>query len=964
MGYLDENFEEQKESLTPKDISKKYSVLISFLNQEKISVDLISNSKDKSRFFIKNDIAFFSPSQKKVLKMVQESAGWKQNINFNHFLNEVQKSEFNLYFKDNKNLTKLDFGNQEKKLKLSLFKVQKENFFPLKKGHFVFVLKEKVLPKFVVFKNENIFYIQDDILYRQKVSESLVGILKRIFKKQYFELKNIYSEKYVTKLTSSEILNLNQIIQDAFADFDFETALEPKFNYQKNNQAKKVFEIYFDNEQKELKIKPVVDYGFLKVDISKNIKRVYKDNQYFFVYKNEDLESLYLKEENYKIKYTEVDEQFETNFYKYIYSFLKESGFNKTLKLEKRGQKGIENFIRNNWDFYKNFDGELVFKKDKINTQSSLFKSNLDISMSDKNNWLEVETEIFIGKEKYNIDFLEKFLESKDDFFYKENGERVEVKNKEELQKFIYILKTFRIKNTGKTQISKNNAFVLNEFFKQDQTYSVSKNKIFKNFINDLKNKKNFENIKIDKRYEDILREYQKKGVEWILFLKHYGFSGILADDMGLGKTLQVLAVLDMYKVKNKPSLVVCPKTLIQNWKDEIQKYAPNLKYIDVTGDQQERKKQIKSLKKYDVVLTSYSLLQKDIELYNQEDFDFNYLILDEAQYIKNFRTKNAKVVKNIDADYKLALSGTPVENNLTELWSLFDFLMPGFLGSIKDFENAFVNSKESEKLNFLRKKISPFILRREKTQVLKQLPSKTVQNMYVQNTDDQNVLYQEILKSTKKEIFEKINKDGFGKSYLHILSALTKLRQVCNHPNLVLKEKDFRKFSSAKLDLFLNLTQEIVSEKRKVLVFSQFTSMLDILSESLDQKKIKYEVLTGKTKNRKEVIENFSKSKNTNVFLISLKVGGLGLNLTQADTVIIFDPWWNIAVEKQAEDRVYRIGQKNKVNVYKLISKNTVEEKILKLQKKKSFLFDSVMKESGDFSKKLNIDDIKDIFE
>jgi len=452
--------------------------------------------------------------------------------------------------------------------------------------------------------------------------------------------------------------------------------------------------------------------------------------------------------------------------------------------------------------------------------------------------------------------------------------------------------------------------------------------------------------------------------------LKKYHFGGILADDMGLGKTLQALVLLLMCKEKkeNIPSLVVAPKTLLNNWLDEVSKFVPKLRVVIIDGFPKERMEIIKKAKNYDLIITSYSVLQKDFEVYQKNKLKFNYCILDEAQFIKNHKTKNAQIVKKIDANYRLALTGTPLENSVSEIWSVFDFLMPGFLGKnsffVKNYQNPIMKRNDVKTLKHLKSKILPFMLRRVKENVLKELPPKIEKVSKIELTTDQSVLYQEVLVNIKKEVFDVVKEKGFKKAQINILAGLTKLRQVCNHPNLLMKKDNFRLYHSAKVDLFLELVQEIFKAKRKVLVFSQFTSMLDILASELDDKKIKFVYLSGRTKKRAEVIKQFNENSDITVFLISLKAGGTGLNLTTADNVIIFDPWWNPSVERQAVDRTHRIGQKNSVNVYRLITKGTIEEKIVLLQDRKKALFDSLIGESEDMFKKLTWDDVQKLFE
>ena len=334
----------------------------------------------------------------------------------------------------------------------------------------------------------------------------------------------------------------------------------------------------------------------------------------------------------------------------------------------------------------------------------------------------------------------------------------------------------------------------------------------------------------------------------------------------------------------------------------------------------------------YDLIILSYSTLKQDENYLLKTDRSFQYVVLDEAQFIKNQATKSAQVVKRLKADYRLALTGTPFENNVSEIWSIFDFLMPGFLGTheqfFKRFHKPIMEESDQEALEQLRQKIQPFMLRRTKSEVLKELPAKIERVSACRLSDAQTILYQEILANVRSDIFATVERQGFKRSHIHILAALTKLRQVCNHPALLAKDIDWRRYESTKLDTCLELIQEAIDGKHKVLVFSQFTSMLDIVSEALKDQNVAHHYLSGKTRNRQQVIDDFNENPRIPVFLISLRAGGTGLNLTAADTVIIFDPWWNPSVEHQAVDRTHRIGQKRMVNVYRLLTLGTIEEK------------------------------------
>ena len=460
-------------------------------------------------------------------------------------------------------------------------------------------------------------------------------------------------------------------------------------------------------------------------------------------------------------------------------------------------------------------------------------------------------------------------------------------------------------------------------------------------------------------------REYQLKGFGWLWFMYKYGLNCILADDMGLGKTLQALTVLQKAKEEDgpMPTLVIAPTTVVFNWESEIQKFAPTLSCLKLQGG--ERKQFFKKIPEYDVIITSYALVRRDIA--KLKDINFRYVILDESQNIKNATSQTAQAVKQLNSQHKLALSGTPIENKLEELWSVFDFLMPGFLFSMADFNSRYVNPimERQDKIveKRLKLQIYPFILRRMKRDVAKDLPDKVENIAYCELTDEQKDFYLQVLDSTKEELFKSIEQNGLEKSRLSIFSALLRMRQICCHPRLYDKNNVKNVISSGKFEKLKVMLEEIISEKHRILLFSQFVDMLDIVKAWLDKSGIKYEYLTGKTKDRQGAVERFNNDPTIPIFLISLKAGGTGLNLTGADYVIHYDPWWNPAVEDQATDRAYRIGQKKKVFVYRLITRNTVEEKIQKLKTIKRNLVDSVISVDRNITKSLTMDDIREIF-
>ncbi|MBS1140807.1 MAG: SNF2-related:Helicase, C-terminal:SWIM Zn-finger [Proteobacteria bacterium] len=462
------------------------------------------------------------------------------------------------------------------------------------------------------------------------------------------------------------------------------------------------------------------------------------------------------------------------------------------------------------------------------------------------------------------------------------------------------------------------------------------------------------------------LRPYQKEGLAWLQFLREHELSGILADDMGLGKTAQTLAHLLLEKEAGrleKPALIILPTSLIFNWKNEAARFAPDLKVLSLHGP--ERKTQFGEITKHDVILTTYPLLWRDADELMQHSY--HLLILDEAQTVKNAQSQSAEAVRKIDARHRLCLTGTPLENHLGELWSQFDFLLPGFLGTSKQFNRHWRTPIEKQgdmaRRSLLARRIRPFILRRKKEDVAQELPPKTIIIRSVELEGAQRDLYETVRAAMDAKVRDEIASKGFARSQIVILDALLKLRQVCCDPRLV-KANSARKVTErAKLDLLMAMLPELVDEGRRVLVFSQFTSMLALIEHELDKAGITYVTLTGDTVDREVPIRRFQDCE-VPIFLISLKAGGVGLNLTAADTVIHYDPWWNPAVENQATDRAHRLGQDKPVFVYKLIVSGSIEEKILALQERKAELAAGILSDDHRVDVKFGTDDLAALFE
>jgi SNF2 family DNA or RNA helicase len=461
------------------------------------------------------------------------------------------------------------------------------------------------------------------------------------------------------------------------------------------------------------------------------------------------------------------------------------------------------------------------------------------------------------------------------------------------------------------------------------------------------------------------LREYQREGLGWMQFLTRFGFGGCLADDMGVGKTIQVLALLETRREQRaaagngeagprRPSLVVVPRSLVFNWKEEAARFTPKLSVLDHTG----LARNTDHFVRHDVVLTTYGTLRRDAARF--QNIEFDYLILDEAQAIKNSETESAKAVRLLKGRHRLALSGTPVENHLGELWSLFEFLNPGMLGSAGVFKLAggAMRNPDQETRQLLAHALRPFILRRTKEQVASELPAKTEQTIYCEMEAAQRKLYNELRAYYRDSLLKKVDEQGLAKSKMHVLEALLRLRQAACHPGLLDESRAHE--PSAKLEVLLAQLSEVLEEGHKALVFSQFTSLLALVRERLDVRRVPYAYVDGGTTNRKAEVDRFQTDPQCPLFLLSLKAGGLGLNLTAAEYVFLLDPWWNPAVESQAIDRAHRIGQTQRVFAYRLIARDTVEEKVLELQKTKRDLAAAIMGEDNSLIRDLKREDLE----
>ncbi len=571
----------------------------------------------------------------------------------------------------------------------------------------------------------------------------------------------------------------------------------------------------------------------------------------------------------------------------------------------------------------------------------------LDISQS-RNGYMSMKLDIDgVDSNEYREIFSS--YKNNNRLYRMKNGAYLDLKDNdlEQAFKLIDILNIYN--DFDNMKIPNNKAIYLEKLIEEEDLSFVNGSKYVSNVVKKFDKVKS-KNYEVPKDLNATLRDYQVSGFEFFKTLSDYQFGGILADEMGLGKTIQTIAFL--LSNKDKKSIVITPTALIYNWKNELEKFAPTLKVGLLHAAKSEREKILDNIDNYDVILTTYTTYKNDIDKYKNINFD--YCIIDEAQNIKNPDAIITKAIKNVNAKVRFALTGTPIENNLMELWSIFDFIMPGYLYNKSKFKSIFVNNDKN--IIELKNLIKPFILRRTKKEVITELPDKIEQKIIIDLEKEHKRAYKGYVNLITRKIKEN-NQDN-----ITVFSYLTKLRQLCLSPELMVKNYQGK---NSKLDVLINIIND--SSDEKILVFSQFTKVLEVIGKRLNEENISYSYLDGKTsaKDRVKLVEEFN-TNNNKVFLISLKAGGTGLNLTSANIVVHFDPWWNPAVEDQASDRAHRIGQKNVVNVIKLIAKDTAEERVINLQETKKELIEDVINGNLDNSstlKNLSKDDIIDLF-
>ncbi len=971
-----------------KTLSEKYYLIIG--TRYSLSIDIYLNKNDARNnwpiapeVILQSEAHRLSDSQKDLFSLLRAVSFRNADADLGTLFTLLASSNLPVYLTKKSRGNLLSFNASPKKIPAQLFKqVSETTHFSAQtpRTDFIFAFTKPLYEDgkvYSFFGKQHIILIraQNHTVEIHPVSSAistLAATLTQTVRDQSLPViehrKQDTANLWETVLDEEHIINFNRFLTDVEKAFDLTTSLRPLFSIQQSSIATPVISVEYDSDRHTLDIRATIDYGFAKVDVSQALYKSMQGGGMNFKRNRLDGRKQYhIVLEKDTIHYARIDHAQESALFQKLHADDR-FGFTKKMRCVRKGAKNISLYHTQHWPHLQNLKHPIEYTRHRFAFIEEQFKADVRVDMDANNDWLTFDVNVYCGEDRVTLDDLKRYIHDKEDFIRMNDGRLLKISNTKDLERFVLMLESFHQKENDRFEGRAYHAPELENIFTNSPYYNAKFEKSFRKFMTEAQSGKPVEKVTMPASISKTLRTYQKDGVHWMHFLRKYRFAGILADDMGLGKTLQALTLLDMHKHDKEPSIVVCPKTLLFNWEQETTKFFPDIKTLIIEGTPAERAEKIRHIKDYDLIITSYPSLKKDFPTYEKTGQHFHYCFIDEAQFMKNHKTQNAQVVKKIPADYRLALTGTPLENNVSEVWSIFDFLMPGFLGNyatfVKKFQTPIMKNNDARALDELRKKVSCFMLRRTKEKVLTELPPKVEQTLLCELEEAQNVLYQEILANVKSNIFNTVKEKGFAKSHIHILAGLTKLRQVCNHPALLLKDKDFDQYESAKLKIFEELIEEIVSSDRKVLVFSQFTQMLDILQEVLRKKGVEHLYLSGKTKNRKELVQAFNEDATKKVFLISLKAGGTGLNLTSADNVIIFDPWWNPSVENQAVDRAHRMGQTKSVNVYRLVTKGTIEEKILKLQEKKQFLFDNLVNESKDLFQKLTWGDIKELFE
>ncbi|MBG6063042.1 SNF2 family DNA or RNA helicase [Flavobacterium sp. CG_9.1] len=734
---------------------------------------------------------------------------------------------------------------------------------------------------------------------------------------------------------------IEKVILPLSKKFEIQTTIFKKSKAKIENESIEKQIYMSDLEGHYIVFKPVIQYGKTLVPVFSNelLLEATEDSKITYQDRNQSFEDNFIEE------FRSLHPKFETQ--ESMFFLTPEELFENYWMLhatERMKQLGITVF------------GANELKSFKFNLNKPVIRVNLKSDID----WFDIEIDISFGNQKVNIKELQKAFLKKSNYVALGDG-TLGILPEEWMKKFANYFKTGEVKKNG-IEMSNYQFGIIEELYEEMDTKPAFLEELYNKKMR-LQNISEIETIPIPKGIKAKLRDYQHHGLNWLAFLDKNQLGGCLADDMGLGKTLQTIAFLQHLKVtnpKNQPSLIIAPTSLIFNWRNEIEKFCPTLKMLTFTGGNRLENKD--NFNKYDLIISTYGSLLNDIAFL--KDFKFNYIVLDESQAIKNPNSKRYKAVRLLNSYNRIALTGTPIENNTFDLYAQLNFLNPGLLGNMTHFKNNFSDAIDKEKdvdaSQILSKIITPFMLRRTKEQVATELPEKTESIIFCEMEKEQRAVYNTFKNKYRDYLMNKIDENGVEKSQIYILEGLTKLRQICNSTALIPTDEDFGNYS-VKLEALMENIKEKTGN-HKILVFSQFVKMLQIVKTRLEEDHIHYEYLDGKTSNRQERVENFQNNADVRVFLISLKAGGTGLNLTEADYVFILDPWWNPAVENQAIDRCYRIGQTKKVMAYRMICKDTIEEKIVSLQQKKKNVASSIIS-IDDEKKSFDINEVKELF-
>ena len=913
------------------------------------------------------------------------------------FLKEKQEDKVNSFFKENENLIRLSLYHTNSyyydqiafKLKIQVSRAYTvKNIQDLLRGFF-----EKRLESFG--KNTQIYLTNDDL---DEPSQLIYNfLLKYAFTKDWQKEGEIYSE------CLDDFFNLNASLPKEYTEFKTSkkniklvlNLLEHEDCFELNTELDDSFlighkHLYMVNH------KEIVQYtmdpdGFLAslaYNLQQNDGWLIKKSEFKAFYlqclqpymeyikleTNVDVEKYTTLIENIRV-YSDLENANMVVWGTYLENNQKKSFFTNTnsnqiasveaiiqhyaVKIEdnKAIFKGRSDALYNFLDYgipliQKQAD---VYVSEELKRLKNRRSMSLSVKVYVQNDLLKMELDSNV-----NVDELSHILNAyrkKKKFYQLKNGEMIDLENTG-LEQLDELASTMNLttKDFKKETIEKP-AYQAFHLMDVNPEFDVRNDVTVTEYTNRLMNIKK-QPIQLKDEYKSLLRMYQQQGIQWLYDLKNMNLNGILADDMGLGKTLQVLVFYEQYVSKEKPSLIVCPSSLMYNWMSEIEKFKIDVDAVCVTGTQDVRKDIIKE--NHELYITTYDYLRRDVELYMSMEFE--YIVLDEAQFIKNPKTKNAQSVKSLKSKHRLALTGTPIENGLSELWSIFDFLLPGYLYSLNYFTKNFekpIQMGDDKRQAQLQKLVSPFILRRTKKQVLKDLPDKVEKDLWLNLSPEEKQLYLANLAQVNEQLQQQLELEKVDS--ILILAMMTRLRQICCEPRMLYENYTGE---STKFKMCLDLIETLKENDKKVLLFSSFTSIFDSFIEEFNRRGIKYHMITGAVdkKKRKEEVDAFQRD-DSNVFLISLKAGGTGLNLTKAQAVIHFDPWWNVSAQNQATDRAYRIGQTKNVLVYQLLMKNTIEEKIYEMQKRKKAMSDLFVENSKGGISTLSKEELKDLF-